>query len=315
MNGQERGVNLSDVFVMRLTVPPEADAERLDRFVTDRLADTSRSYVQRLIEAGGVSVNGDIPRVSHKVSTGDAVEVRVPRPDEPSEITPAIIPIPIVYEDDDVMIFDKPAGLVVHPAPGHEHGTLVNVLRWLRPEAITPGAERPGIVHRLDKDTSGLIVVAKTERARLSLLKQWQRRDVLKEYTALVVGQVQEDRATVDAPIARDPNNRKRMAVVREGRPAVSHLTVRARYPGFTLLDVTIETGRTHQIRVHCAFIKHPVAADELYGGRVRDLPLERQFLHARRLQFHLPDGDVIDVEAPLPEDLVRALSVLESRA
>lgn len=305
----------SDVFVMRLVVPPEADSERLDRFVTGRLADTSRSYVQRLIESGDVLVNGENPRSSHKVSVGDAVEVRVPRPDEPTEITPAIIPIPIVYEDDEVMIFDKPAGLVVHPAPGHEHGTLVNILRWLRPEAITPGAERPGIVHRLDKDTSGLIVVAKTERARLSLLQQWQRRDVYKEYVALVVGQVPEEQATVDAPIGRDPNNRKRMAVVREGRPAVSHFTVTTRYPGYTLLDVNIETGRTHQIRVHSAFIKHPVAADTLYGGKVRDLPLERQFLHARRLQFHLPGGEAIDVEAPLPGDLRQTLTGLASRA
>lgn len=309
------GTDRSDVFVMRLTVPPESDSERLDRFVTERLADTSRSYVQRLIEAGDVLVNGDTPRASFKLTTGDAVEVRVPRPDEPTEITPAIIPIPIVYEDDDVMIFDKPAGLVVHPAPGHEHGTLVNVLRWLRPEAITPGAERPGIVHRLDKDTSGLIVVAKTERARLSLLKQWQHRDVIKEYVTLVIGQVPEERGTIDAPIGRDPNNRKRMAVVREGRPALSHFQVSARYPGYTLLDVTIETGRTHQIRVHCAFIKHPVAGDTLYGGRVRDLPLGRQFLHAKRLQFHLPGGESIDVEAPLPDDLAAVLFMLDSRA
>jgi 23S rRNA pseudouridine1911/1915/1917 synthase len=308
-------MSASDVFVIRLQVPPEQDSMRLDRFVTDRLPDTSRSYVQRLIDAGDVLVNGSPPRPSYRVSAGDAIEVRVPRPEEPAELTPAIIPIPIVYEDDDVMVFDKPPGLVVHPAPGHEHGTLVNILRWLRPEVIVPGTERPGIVHRLDKDTSGLIVVAKNERARLSLLRQWQQRDVLKQYTTLVIGTLGEDSATVDAPIGRDPHNRKRMAVVREGRPAVSHLKVLARYPGFTLLDVTIETGRTHQIRVHCSFLKHPVAGDVLYGGRIRDLPLERQFLHARRLRFALPGGQVVDAEAPLPVDLRCVLDELEQRA
>lgn len=303
------------VFVVRLDVPAECASERIDRFITDRMPDTSRSYVQRLIEAGEVLVNDEPTRPSYKVAVGDRVEVRSSRPDEPAEITPAVIPIPIVYEDADVMVFDKPAGLVVHPAPGHEHGTLVNVLKWLRPDSVTPGVERPGIVHRLDKDTSGLIVVAKTERARLSLLRQWQRRDVVKEYTALVVGAIAEDEATIDAPIGRDPHNRKRMAVVREGRPAVSHIRVLARYPGYTLLDVNIETGRTHQIRVHCSFIKHPVAGDALYGGRAPDLPLQRQFLHARRLRFRLPGGQPIDVEAPLAEDLRLVLDELERRS
>jgi 23S rRNA pseudouridine1911/1915/1917 synthase len=302
-------------FVVRLRVGPESESMRLDRFVTDRMPGTSRSFVQRLIEAGEVTVNGALPRPSYKVATGDEIEVRVPPPEQPAELTPAIVPISIVFEDEDVIVFDKPAGLVVHPAPGHEHGTLVNVLRWLRPEIITPGTERPGIVHRLDKDTSGLIVVAKNERARLSLLSQWQKRDVVKEYVALVVGTPRDESGTIDAPIGRDPHNRKRMAVVPHGRPAVSHYKVRTRYSGYSLLDVLIETGRTHQIRVHCAFIKHPVAGDALYGGRARDVPLERQFLHARRLRFALPGGEPIDVEAPLPDDLTAVLRLLESRA
>ncbi len=308
-------MSASESFVVRLEVAPEADADRLDRFVTHRLPDTSRSFVQRLIESGDVLVNGEIPRPSQRVATGDQIEVRVPRPSEPTEITAAHIPVPIVFEDDDVLVFDKPAGLVVHPAPGHEHGTLVNVLRWIRPEIVMPGTERPGIVHRLDKDTSGLIVVAKNERARLSLLRQWQRRDVLKEYTALVVGTVREETLTVDVPIGRDPHNRKRMAVVRDGRPAVSHLRVVGRYPGYTLLDVQIETGRTHQIRVHCQFIKHSVAGDALYGGTTRDLDVDRQFLHARHLRFSLPGGQVVDVEAPLPADLTSVLQQLDSRS
>jgi 23S rRNA pseudouridine1911/1915/1917 synthase len=301
-----------DVFVVKFEVPSDHHAERLDRFVTDRLPDTSRSYVQRLIEAGDVFVNGAPPRPSYRVSPGDRIDIRIPPPEEPAEITPAVVQIPIVFENQDVMVFDKPAGLVVHPAPGNEHGTLVNVLRWIRPEIIVPGTERPGIVHRLDKDTSGLIAVAKNERARLSLLRQWQRRDVLKQYTALVIGSLPEDSATVDAPIGRDPHNRKRMAVVRGGRPAVSHLKTLARYAGYSLLDVTIETGRTHQIRVHCAFVKHPVAGDALYGGRVTGLPLDRQFLHARRLAFTLPGGEPIDLEAPLPADLRDVLRHLE---
>lgn len=308
-------MNSSDVFVVRIEVSAESEGERLDRFVTDRMPDTSRSYVQRLIEAGEVSINAGLPRPSQRVTVGDRIEVRIPPPDEPHEITPAVIQIPIVYEDNDVLVFDKPAGLVVHPAPGHEHGTLVNVLRWLRPEIIVPGTERPGIVHRLDKDTSGLIVVAKNERARLALLKQWQRRDVLKQYTALVLGSLPEDSATVDAPIDRDPHHRKRMAVVKGGRPAVSHLTTVARFSRYSLLDITIETGRTHQIRVHCAFVKHPVAGDVLYGGRAPDLALERQFLHARRLAFTLPGGEPIDLEAPLPADLRVVLQRLESQA
>lgn len=307
-------MSASEVFVLRLEVPKDEDSARLDRFVTSRLPDTSRSFVQRLIESGDVLVNGSPPRPSYRVSAGDRIEVRVPPPAEDVEISPAIVPVPIVFEDDDVLVFDKPAGLVVHPAPGHEHGTLVNVLRWLRPDMIVPGTERPGIVHRLDKDTSGLIVVAKNEKARLSLLRQWQRRDVLKQYTTLIIGSLPEDTVTVDAPIGRDPHNRKRMAVVRDGRPAISHLSTLERFHGYSLLDVTIETGRTHQIRVHCAFIKHPVAGDILYGGRSPDLPLDRQFLHARRLRFSLPDGNPIDLESPLPPDLAHVLELLEQR-
>jgi 23S rRNA pseudouridine1911/1915/1917 synthase len=303
-----------DVFVVKFEAPADAAGERLDRLVTSRLADTSRSYVQRLIESGDVLVNGVPERPSFKVQAGDMIEVRVPPPEEPEELTSADILIPIAYEDADVLVFDKPAGLVVHPAPGHEHGTLVNVFKWLRPESVEPGSFRPGVVHRLDKDTSGLIIVAKNERTRLHLLKQFQNRTVLKEYAALVVGQLPEATATVDAPISRDPNNRRRMAVVASGRPAVSHLEVVARYTGYTLLNVRIETGRTHQIRVHCAFIKHPVAGDALYGGAVRDLPLKRQFLHARHLRFTLPAGETLDLESPLPDDLAAALDVLEER-
>lgn len=301
-------------FVLKLTVPEQEQGTRVDRLVTEHLSDTSRSYVQRLIESGDVLVNGATQRPSYKVSGGDLVEVRVPPPDVPEDLRPDEILIPIVYEDDDLMVFDKPADLVVHPAPGHEHGTLVNAFKWLRPDSVTPGTPRPGLVHRLDKDTSGLIVVAKTEESRLHLLRVWQNREVIKQYTALIVGSLPEESAFVDAPIGRDPNNRKRMAVVASGRPARSRLRVERRYAGYSLLDVNIETGRTHQIRVHCAFVGHPVAGDTLYGGAVRDLSLERQFLHARYLKFDLQNGEPIELESPLPEDLVTVLHHLESQ-
>jgi 23S rRNA pseudouridine1911/1915/1917 synthase len=307
-------MSVSESFVVRLRVPTEEHGERLDRFVVARVPDTSRAYIQRLIAAGDITVNAAPTRASYKIEAGDEVVVRVPPPDPEQALTPADIPVPIVFEDDDVLVFDKPAGLVVHPAPGHEHGTLVNALRWLRPDVGEPDEERPGLVHRLDKDTSGLIVVAKNEGARLALLRQWQQRDVVKEYVALVVGQLPENEATVDAPIGRDPHNRKRMAVVKTGRPAVSHLRVHTRYSGFCRLDVTIETGRTHQIRVHCAFIGHPVAGDALYGGQTRELDVPRQFLHARYLRFELPNGDPIELEAPLPPDLTRVLAQLAAR-
>ncbi len=305
---------MSGAFILKLTVPDEEQGVRLDRLVTQHLSDTSRSYVQRLIEGGDVLVSGVPQRPSYKVNVGDQIEVRVPPPEVPADVRPDEILVPIVYEDEDLMIFDKPAGLVVHPAPGHEHGTLVNAFKWLRPESVDPASPRPGLIHRLDKDTSGLIVVAKHEQARLHLLKVWQEREVVKQYTALVIGALPETSAHVDAPIGRDPNNRKRMAVVSSGRPARSHLRTVARYKGYSLLDVTIETGRTHQIRVHCAFVGHPIAGDATYGGAVRDLDLQRQFLHARYLKFMLPSGEPLEVESPLPADLTAVLDELESR-
>lgn len=308
-------MSASDTFVLRLIVPASDQGQRLDRVITGHLSDTSRSYVQRLIDNGDVLVNGVTQRPSYKVAEGDAIEANVPPPETPADIRPDEILIPIVYEDDDLIVFDKPAGLVVHPAPGHEHGTLVNAFKWLRPEAVDPASPRPGLVHRLDKDTSGLIVVAKTEESRLHLLKLWQEREVLKQYSALVVGSFPEESAIVDAPIGRDPNNRKRMAVVASGRPARSRLQVTRRFPGYTLLDVTIETGRTHQIRVHCAFTGHPVAGDALYGGGGRNLPLGRQFLHARKLKFSLLNGDPLELESPLPPDLRAVLDHLEQQA
>src|SRR5919112_4244462 len=257
---------------------------RLDRYVADQLPDLSRGTVQGLIESGRVRVDGQQRKPKFRMTPGEVVSVNIPPP-QIDEILPDPIPLKIVYEDADVIVVDKPAGMVVHPAPGHPQGTLANALLGHVPGISVGGSQRPGIVHRLDRDTSGLIVAAKTDRGRTSLVTQWERRSVEKTYLALVSGSLGDEEATIDAPIGRDLKNRQRMAVVRSGRPAVTHFRVVERFPDSTLLEVSIETGRTHQIRVHLAFVGHPVIGDRLYGrARPTNPPLERQFLHASAL-------------------------------
>src|SRR5215207_7457911 len=284
---------------------------RLDRYVADQLPDLSRGTVQGLIESGRVRVDGRQRKPKFRMTPGEVVSVEIPPP-RIDEILPDPIPLAIVYEDADVIVIDKPAGMVVHPAPGHPRGTLANALVAHVPGISVGGTLRPGIVHRLDKDTSGLIVAAKTDRGRNALVAQWEGRSVEKTYLALVSGVVEDTEATIDAPIGRDPKNRQRMAVVRSGRPAVTHFRVIERFLNATLLEVSIETGRTHQIRVHLAFIGHPVVGDRIYG---RDHPadsyLQRQFLHASGLGFRLPDGPHKQFAAPLPEALERTLNQL----
>jgi 23S rRNA pseudouridine1911/1915/1917 synthase len=289
----------------------EQTNERLDRFVASSLPDLSRSYVQQLIEAGNVRVDGKVRRAAFKMTPGELVTVTLPPAVE--ELVPEPIPLDVVYEDADVIVLDKPAGLVVHPAPGHHRGTLVNALLHHAPTVVVGGTNRPGIVHRLDKDTSGLLVVAKTDRARTCLVAQWAERSVRKGYIALVSGVLEPDEGTVDAPIGRDPNQRQRMAVVAGGRPAVTHFAVRHHFADTTLLDLELDTGRTHQIRVHLAFIGHPVAGDPIYGGVkvVGGLKVPRQFLHANRLAFQLPDGRAVAFESRLPADLQAILDIL----
>jgi 23S rRNA pseudouridine1911/1915/1917 synthase len=287
----------------------EENGERLDRFVADRLSDISRSYVQQLIEAGQVRVDDRVRRPSFKMTAGEVVTVEVPPPVDATP-EPENIPLAIRFEDDDVIVLDKPAGLVVHPAPGHPSGTLVNALLFHAPRLSINGTNRPGIVHRLDKDTSGLMVVAKTDRAQHSLTDQWAARTVRKGYVALVSDVVVDDEATIDAPIGRDPAQRQRMTVLQRGRPAVTHFTIRERFATSSLLDLDLETGRTHQIRVHLAFIGHPIVGDAVYGhdraaARRRNEPwLPRHFLHASALAFQLPDGRSVAFESPLPPEL-----------
>lgn len=291
---------------------------RLDRFVAASLPDLSRTYLQSLIDDGLIQVDAIQRRAAFKVTPGQIVTVALPEIAE-VEIVAEAIPLDIIHEDDDLLVVNKAAGMVVHPAPGHPTGTLVNAVLHHAPGISIGGSNRPGIVHRLDKDTSGVMVVAKSDRAHGMLLEQWQRKAVGKHYTALVAGVVEEDEATIDAPIGRDPSNRLRMAPYRGGRDAVSHFTVEQRYEACTMLDVRIETGRTHQIRVHLSMIGRPVVGDGLYGtNRSRALALEhslkRQFLHASRLSVDMPDGEQRTFSAPLPPDLVSCLDHVEGK-
>ncbi len=298
--------------VFDLLAEREDLGERLDRFVTNRLPQLSRSFVQQLIERGDVTVDDEVRKQKFKITPGEVVRVAVPEPVSVG-LEPENIPLDVVYEDDDVLVINKPVGLVVHPAPGHHSGTLVNAILHHVPGIATGGAERPGLVHRLDRDTSGLMVIAKSDRGYQALVKQWDERAVLKEYQALVHGLVGPGDATIDAPIARDRSHRQKMAVVRGGREAVSHFTVNERFDGATLLDVIIDTGRTHQIRVHLAFIGHPVVGDRVYGSTGNQFGAPRQMLHASRLGFALPKGEYTEFEAPLPDDMVKVLANLRS--
>ncbi len=305
----------SDIALIELH-PERADlGARLDCFVADQLSDLSRGTVQTLILSGHVLVDGISRKPKFRMTPGEIVTVDLPPP-APDTIEPDEIPLNVVYEDADLIVVDKPAGLVVHPAPGHPRGTLANALVAHVPGIAVGGSNRPGIVHRLDKDTSGLIVVAKTDRGRTSLVAQWADKSVRKTYLALVSGTVEESEATIDAPIGRDSKNRRRMAVMRSGRSAVTHFRVIERFPHSTLLEVDIETGRTHQIRVHLAFAGHPIVGDSVYGReRSTDPPIERQFLHASELAFALPDGTPMRFASSLPRDLRHSLEHLRIEA
>ncbi len=288
-------------------LPVEAGEDgRLDRFVAARLADLSRAAVQRLIDDGFITLNGTICKASDKVRPGDAIVVRIPPP-APAELIAEDIPLAIVYEDHDVVVIDKPAGLVVHPAAGHDRGTLVNALLGHAPDLQGIGGEvRPGIVHRLDKDTSGLIVVAKNDRALQFLQGQFKTHMVQKMYLALVEGSVEPRAGIIDAPIGRSKADRKKMAVTRDGRSALTRYRVRQTYrqPELSLIEAYPETGRTHQIRVHFAWLKHPLVGDELYGRQKPLVPIERHFLHAASLALTLPNGETHTFTAKLPDDL-----------
>jgi len=307
-----------------ITVPDDSDGLRLDRFLVSVLPGQSRSQIQRLIKDGHVQVAGRPAKANQPVKTGQLVAVALP---EPEDATPAAeaLPLPIVYQDGDLIVVDKPAGMVVHPAAGHASGTLVNaLLHHVTDLSGIGGEKRPGIVHRLDRGTSGLMVVAKHDRAHEELARQFRDREVEKEYIALVWGEVQAGRR-IDAPIGRDPGDRKKMSArARRSREAVTRITG-AEHLGraLTLARVAIHTGRTHQIRVHLSAIGHPIVGDPLYGGVHRHVPgdlravrhLDRPFLHAGRLAFkHPADGRRMEFTSDLPEDLQQVLDALRER-
>lgn len=296
-----------------------ADAgERLDRVVAEHMEEISRSYAAVLIRGGHVAVNGEPAVPSHKLKAGDLILLDLPAP-EPSKLEAENIALSVIYEDGDLLVVDKPAGMVVHPAPGHTGGTLVNALLAYVPNIeLDMGDEaRPGIVHRLDKDTSGLIVVAKRRAAHEALSRQMAARTMRKEYLALVRGKPELASAVIDAPIARDPKDRQRMAIVDDGRPARTRYTTEQSYgPHYTLVRALLETGRTHQIRVHMASVGHPVIGDPVYGkATCKDaerMGLHRQFLHAARLGFTIPStGEWREFESRLPQELQRVLEQL----
>ena len=316
----------SDHEILTFTVKESDAGSRVDNFLACQIAGWSRARLQRLIEDEDVLVNGRTVKSSYKLHTNDELEVELTVAPLALFI-PESIPLAIVYEDSDLIVVNKPAGLVVHPAAGIQSGTLANALAYhFEQLSKHAGMIRPGIVHRLDKDTSGLLVVAKTEAAHEKLAEQFRNREVYKSYVALVHGIVGPDEGIIDQPIARDPRNRTRMAVVRAGRTALSLFRVRRRFDRFTLLEVEIKTGRTHQIRVHLTWLKHPVVGDEVYGsGRdnsVQDPQLKseirkvgRQFLHAAQLGFRHPQTDqTMQFSAALPDELNRLLQLLESK-
>ena len=293
-----------------LRASEESKNQRLDAFLASSLDGLTRSQAARLIESGEVAVNGETAGKSYKLAGGEDIAVTLPEP-EPVEAVPQDIPLDVVYEDADVIVVNKPSGMVVHPAPGHPDGTLVNALLYHCAGTLSGvgGALRPGIVHRIDRDTSGLIIAAKNDAAHQYLSAQLADHTLARTYECIVVGALREDRGTVDAPIARHPTGRKRMAVVAGGREAVTHWEVIARYPGYTHVRCRLETGRTHQIRVHMAYIGHPILGDTVYGAKKEVPGLTGQCLHAVGLRFlHPRTHEVVELSCPLPEEFTRML-------
>ena len=298
-----------------LTLTADRAGERADAFLARSVPGLTRSAAQRLLEEGAVTLEGRPVKKNYKTAPGDQLEAVLPDP-EPVAILPQDIPLDVVYEDGDVIVVNKPVGLVVHPAPGHPDGTLVNALLYHCGNTLSGinGELRPGIVHRIDRDTSGLIIAAKNDRAHLALAAQLQDHSLARVYEAVAVGNLREDAGTVDAPIGRHPVDRKKMAIDhRNGRPAVTHWSVLGRYPGYTHVECRLETGRTHQIRVHLASIGHPLLGDVVYGSKKPWPGLAGQCLHARKLRFvHPTTGKPVELECPLPDWFEKVLKQID---
>lgn len=300
--------------LQRLTVSPEDAGVRIDKYLAEQLPDITRSYLQKLLKDGSVQMNGKTVKASTKTAVGAVIALTIPEPEEP-EILPENIPLDILYEDSDVILINKPKNMVVHPAAGHYTGTLVNALMYHCRGDLSGinGVLRPGIVHRIDKDTTGVLIVCKNDRAHNALAEQLKEHSITRKYRAIVCGNLKEDEGTVDAPLGRHPQDRKKMAIVRSGgKRAVTHYRVLERFGNDTYIECQLETGRTHQIRVHMASLGHPLLGDEIYGRAKSPFKLEGQTLHAMVLGFiHPTTGEYMEFEAPLPEYFEKLLEKL----
>lgn len=294
-----------------LTVTITLEKGRIDKVLSSLLKDYSRSQIQQWLREGYVQVNGEVTRANYKVKQADQVLIQIPEPEQ-LDLLPENIPLEILYEDQDVAVINKPQGMVVHPSAGHPNGTLVNALLYHLSELSSINdVIRPGIVHRIDKDTSGLLMIAKNDRAHESLAKQLKDKTSLRKYIALVHGVIPHDKGVINAPIGRSKVDRKMQAVIEDGKSAVTHFQVLERFNQFTLVELQLETGRTHQIRVHMKYIGYPLAGDPVYGPK-KTLPGKGQFLHAQLLGFtHPVSGKELVFEAPIPEDFKKTLKKL----
>ena len=302
---------------LTLTATSEDKGARIDAWLASHADGLTRSAAARLLETGGVTVNGAAAAKNYRLAGDETIEVSRPEAEE-TAVEAQDIPLDVVYEDDDVIVVNKPTGLVVHPAPGHPDGTLVNALLHHCGDSLSGigGEKRPGIVHRIDRDTSGLIIAAKNDAAHLALSAQLKDHSLSRTYECLVTGNMKQDSGTVDAPIGRSSADRKKMAVVPTGRRAVTHWEVVARYPGVTHLRCRLETGRTHQIRVHMAYIGHPILGDTVYGAKKPVPGLTGQCLHATGLRFvHPRTGEPVELHCPLPPEFTAMLQKLQNKS
>ena len=301
--------------LQRLTVSPEDAGVRIDKYLAEQLPDITRSYLQKLLKDGSVQMNGKPVKASTKTAVGAVIALTIPEPEEP-EILPENIPLDILYEDSDVILINKPKNMVVHPAAGHYSGTLVNALMYHcgRDLSGINGVLRPGIVHRIDKDTTGSVIACKNDKAHRCIAEQLKEHSINRRYRAICFGELNQEEGTIDQPIGRHPNDRKKMAVNHQnGKRAVTHYRVLQRFQGYTYIECVLETGRTHQIRVHMASIGHPLLGDEVYSNRKSPFKLQGQTLHAKTLGFiHPTTGEYLEIDAPLPEYFEHLLTVLE---